>query len=156
MLFFGGRIAVIIIALDQISKWALLNVVQMPVKQLIELTPFFNLRMVWNRGVSFGMFSAESDAGRYALIAFACLVIVILVGWLIKAKTRLLGWALGLVIGGAIGNVIDRVLYGAVADFFDVHAFGYHFYTFNVADVAISLGVILLIFDTLFTPEEAR
>jgi signal peptidase II len=155
MLSLGLRIAFVTVLLDQFSKWALLNWMQMPVKQFVEVTPFFNLRMVWNNGVSFGMFSAESDLGRYALIGFALIVIGILVVWLKQAQTRLLGWAVGLVIGGAVGNVIDRVMYGAVADFFDFHALGYHFFTFNIADVAISLGVALLIYDTLFMSDDA-
>jgi signal peptidase II len=154
MLRVGLRIAIVTLLLDQLSKWVLLFVVKMPDKGLIELTPNLNLRMVWNRGVSFGMFSADSESGRYSLIAFALVVVGLLLIWLVRAKTRLLAWAIGLVVGGAIGNVIDRVFYGAVADFFDVHALGYHFYTFNLADTAISLGVVLLIFEALFASED--
>ncbi len=153
MLKLGLRIAAITLILDQPSKWILLYVVDMPNRGLVEVTEFFNLRMVWNRGVSFGMFSATTDAGRYALIGFALLVVGVLLVWLFRTHSRLLGTAIGLVIGGAIGNVVDRVFYGAVADFLDFHAFGYHFYTFNVADTAISMGVMLLIFDSLFIPE---
>jgi signal peptidase II len=128
-------------------------VVKMQDKGLIEVTPNFNFRMVWNRGVSFGMFSADSQSGRYALIAFALVVVSLLLVWLMRAKTRILAWAIGLVVGGAIGNVVDRAFYGAVADFFDLHAMGYHFYTFNLADTAISLGVVLLIFEAIFSPQ---
>ena len=156
MLGFGLRIAFVTFLLDFASKWWLLNVVDMPSRQFIEITPFFNLRMVWNAGVSFGMFSAESDAGRYALIAFALIIVGFLVFWLMRVNTRLLGWAIGLVIGGALGNVLDRFLYGAVADFFDFHVLGYHFYTFNVADTAISIGVILLIIDAFLYGDEAE
>ncbi len=156
MTSFGLRVAGVTFLLDFASKWLLLNVVEMPARQFIEITPFFNLRMVWNKGVSFGMFSAESDMGRYMLIAFALIVVAFLVFWLMRVNTRLLAWAIGLVIGGALGNVIDRFLYGAVADFFDFHALGYHFYTFNVADTAISIGVILLILDAFIYGDEAQ
>lgn len=154
MLKLGLRVAAVTLILDQLSKWILIYVVNMPDRPIIELTSNFNLRMVWNRGVSFGMFSADTDTGRYALIAFALVVVTILLFWLIRAKSRLLGWAIGLVVGGAIGNVIDRWFYGAVADFFDLHALGYHFYTFNIADMAITFGVVLLVLESLLTGQD--
>ncbi len=150
MLKLGLRIAAITFFLDQASKWYLLNVIDMRARGLIEVTDFFNLRMVWNRGVSFGMFSADTPTGRYALILFALVVVGFLVVWLARAHNRLLAVAIGFVIGGAIGNVLDRAVYGAVADFFDFYAWGYHFYTFNVADAGISLGVALLIYESIF------
>ncbi len=150
MLKLGLRIAAITFFIDQASKWYLLNVVDMPAKGLIEVTDFFNLRMVWNRGVSFGMFSADTATGRYALILFALAVVAFLVVWLARAQNRLLGVAIGFVIGGAVANVVDRAIYGAVADFFDLYAWGYHFYTFNFADAGISLGVVLLIYESIF------
>lgn len=152
----GIRLAFITLILDQFSKWYLLNVVQMEQRGLIEITDFFNLRMVWNKGVSFGMFSADSQVGRYVLIGFALLIIGFLVVWLMRAQSRWLAAGLGLVIGGALGNVIDRFIYGAVADFFDFHALGTHFYAFNVADTAISIGVALLVFDSIFMGEEGE
>ena len=156
MIKLGLRIAAITLILDQISKWVLLYVVDLRNEGLIEVTPFFNLRSVWNPGVSFGMLPANDEVGRYALIGFALLVVIILVVWLFRTNSRLLGTAIGLVIGGAIGNVVDRVFHGAVYDFLDFHAYGYHFYTFNIADTAISLGVMLLIFESLFVPEPPR
>jgi len=156
MLWFGLRIAAVILVLDQVSKWLILNVVDLPTKQSIEITSFFNLSMVWNRGVSFGLFSAETDTGRYLLAGFAIAITSFLTVWLARAESKILAISLGLVIGGAIGNVIDRLIYGAVADFLDFHALGYHFYTFNVADTAISLGVAFLIFDSLFLDESGK
>ena len=150
MLKLGLRIAAVTFLIDQASKWFLINVYDMPAKGLVEVTGFFNLRMVWNRGVSFGMFSADTAIGRYALIIFALLVVGFLVAWLARADNRLLGISLGFVIGGALANVVDRAVYGAVADFFDFFAWGYHFYTFNVADAGISLGVMLLIYESIF------
>ena len=156
MLGLGLRIAAVSLLLDQVSKWLILNVVDLPAKQVIEITSFFNLAMVWNRGVSFGLFSAESDAGRYALAGFAIAITGFLTVWLKRVESKFLAISLGLVIGGAIGNVIDRLIYGAVADFLDFHALGYHFYTFNVADTAISLGVAMLIFDSLFLDQSGK
>ena len=127
---------------DQLSKKLLLAVV-LEQGWPITVTPFFNFVMVWNRGVSFGMLR-DADA-RYALIGFSLLVIGGLLVWLGRARGKLLPLALGLVIGGAFGNVLDRVIYGAVADFFDAHAFGYHWPAFNVADAAICVGVALLV-----------
>ena len=152
----GLRIAAVTLIVDQISKWLLLYAVDMPNRGLIEITPYFNLRMVWNPGVSFGMFSADNDFDRYALVAFALAVVSLLLIWLARSQGRLLAWAIGLVVGGALGNVIDRLFYGAVADFFDFHLMGYHFYTFNVADMAISFGVILLLYDAIFFGQPER
>lgn len=144
-LLLGLLIAGIVALLDQLSKKALLELV-LSLGWPIKITPFFNLVMVWNRGVSFGMLR-DADA-RHLLIGFTLLVIACLLVWLSRSGGRLLPWALGLVIGGAYGNVIDRVIYGAVADFFDVHAFGYHWPAFNVADAAICIGVALLIWQS--------
>ena len=147
------RIAAITLIFDQISKWVLLYVVDLRNIGLVEVTSFFNLRSVWNPGVSFGWLAANNEFSRYALIGFALLIVAILLIMLFRTRTWLLAVAIGLVIGGAIGNVVDRLFYGAVYDFLDFHALGYHFYTFNFADSAISVGVVLLIFDSLFVPE---
>ena len=115
----------------------------------VEVTGFLDLVMVWNFGVSFGLFQGESALWSALLIAFALGVSAWLSLWLWRTNSRLLGAALGLVIGGALGNALDRVFYGAVADFFDFHLFGYHWYVFNVADAAIVVGVALLALDLL-------
>ncbi len=149
----GLQIAAITLILDQLSKWILLYEVDLRNVGPIEVTSFLNLSSVWNRGVSFGMLPANNELGRYALISFALLIIAILLIWLFRARSWMLAAAIGLVIGGALGNVVDRLFYGAVYDFLDFHAFGVHFYTFNIADAAISIGVVLLIFDSLFIAE---
>lgn len=120
----------------------------------LEVTGFLDLVMVWNFGVSFGLFQGESAVWSAILIAFALGVSAWLAFWLWRANSRLLGAALGLVIGGALGNALDRVFYGAVADFFDFHLFGYHWYVFNVADAAIVVGVALLALDLLVLKRE--
>lgn len=148
----GLVLALAVFIADQVAKALLLYVVGIKAfqsGQAIEITPFFNIVMVWNVGVSFGLLPAGSIWGRILLIVFALTVAGVLSVWLNGARRRVLAAAIGCVIGGALGNVVDRVVYGAVADFFDAHAFGYHWYTFNVADTFIVLGVGLLIFDTL-------
>ncbi len=112
----------------------------------------FDLAMAWNRGVSFSMFEADSLAGLLMLIGFALIVVTALSLWLLRVRHWILALGLGLVIGGAIGNVIDRGIYGAVADFFYFHAFGRGWYIFNIADVGICVGVGLLLWDSIFEP----
>jgi signal peptidase II len=119
----------------------------------IPVTPFFDLAMVWNTGVSYGLFQAGGLTGTIILTTFSVVAVAALSWWLMTAERRLLAWGLGLVIGGAVGNVIDRILYGAVADFFHFHAFGRGWYVFNVADAAITVGVVMLLVDAFARPE---
>jgi signal peptidase II len=151
----GLAIAALVIALDQLSKWWILERIMLP-PRVIEITPFFNLVLTWNRGVSFGMFNTDSAFSIWVLPFIAVAIVVMLVTWLMRADRQVLGIALGSIIGGAIGNLIDRVRFGAVADFLDVHAFGYHWPAFNVADSAITIGVGVLIFDSVFGTAEHR
>lgn len=146
---YGLLIAIIAIALDQLSKWIMLDVVGIATRPPIEVTPFFNLVMVWNYGVSFGMFSHPERWMVYVLIAVALAIVGFMLHWLWRAEKMWVALALGLVIGGALGNVIDRLRFGAVADFFDVHVAGYHWPAFNIADSCIFIGVALLIWDGL-------
>jgi signal peptidase II len=104
----------------------------------------------WNRGISFSLFAQESAAGRWLLLALTLVVTALIAAWLWRARAPLVGLALGLIVGGAIGNGYDRIVYGAVVDFLDLHAFGRHFFVFNLADAAINIGVALLILDGLF------
>lgn len=113
----------------------------------IPVFPFFDIVMVWNRGVSYGLFQAEGLWGTVALTVFSLAAVAALSWWLKSAETRILGLGLGLIIGGALGNVVDRVIYGAVADFFHFYAFGRDWYVFNIADAAITVGVIALLVD---------
>ena len=145
MLRQGLAIAGLIIVLDQLTKWAILTWLD----RAITLTPFFNLIVVWNRGVSFGMFDSASRLGPWILSGLALAVVVLLLGWLRRVDHPLTAAGLGLIIGGAIGNVIDRVRFGAVIDFLDFHALGWHWPAFNVADSAICVGALLLLVDGL-------
>jgi signal peptidase II len=144
----GLSIAVAVIILDQVTKYMIVHVVMSP-PQLIEVTPFLNIVMVWNRGASFGLFGTQSSWTPVVLGAVAVLISVALLVWLFRAQSYWLSSALSLVIGGALGNVVDRVIYGAVADFLDFHAFGSHWPAFNVADITIFIGVVMLLFDGL-------
>lgn len=145
----GGPLAVLILVLDQVSKWLMVHQVMTP-PRLIEVTPFFNLRLAWNTGAAFSMFANSPE-----LILGVSFVMVCFLGyWLVKADTRWSMAGLGLMIGGAIGNMADRFSYGAVVDFLDVHAAGYHWPTFNVADSAICIGAGLLMADALFQRRE--
>ncbi|MGH6872994.1 MAG: signal peptidase II [Rhizomicrobium sp.] len=119
----------------------------------LRLLPFFNLTMHRNPGISFGFFPAHGLAGTAILAALSVAAILGLGLWLWNSWRLGLAVGLGLVIGGALGNLIDRVIYGKVADFFDFHAMGYHWYVFNLADCAITLGVAALVYDAFFRPE---
>ena len=144
----GGLAAAAIIALDQATKWWILSDVMSPPRR-IPVTGFFDLVLVFNRGVSFGLLGGAPSWATAALIVFALLLSIALCIWMWRADSRLLGVALGCVVGGAIGNVIDRVRHGAVVDFLDFHVAGYHWPAFNVADSAITVGVVFLILDSL-------
>ncbi len=145
-------LAIVAIALDQATKGWILEDVMIP-PRVIEITSNFNLVLGWNRGVSFGLFNQDSTYGPHILTGVALVIVLGLSIWLWKSTTHWSAWALGLVIGGAIGNVIDRIQYGAVVDFLDFHAFGYHWPAFNVADTAICIGAGLLILEPLFIRE---
>ncbi|MEM7045410.1 MAG: signal peptidase II [Pseudomonadota bacterium] len=148
----GLLIAILVIVFDQITKWIALDGLDFG-QNPIAVTPFFNLVLVWNRGVSFGMFNNAGDAGPWILSGLAIAIVIGLLYWLRQAEGRMIISALGLVIGGALGNVIDRFRFGAVVDFLDFHIAGYHWPAFNVADAAICVGAALLLLDGLLSPE---
>ena len=138
-----------VLQIDRLVKVALVNRFMVEREPWpVEVTSYFDLVMVWNRGISFGLFQSD-ETGRWLLVGLAGIVSLALVVWIWRAANLWVGVALGLVLGGAIGNAWDRFLWGAVADFFDVHAFGYHFWAFNIADVGISVGVTMLVLDSL-------
>jgi signal peptidase II len=145
MLRLGLAVAAAVVVLDQLTKWAILTWLD----RAVALTPFFNLVVVWNRGVSFGMFDSDGALAPWLLSGLALAVVGALLLWLRRVDHPLPGAALGLIIGGAVGNVIDRVRFGAVVDFLDVHAMGWHWPAFNVADSAICIGAALLLVDGL-------
>lgn len=152
----GWAVALAALAADQASKNLLLysyDFRALGPAAHIDLTSFLDLVMVWNRGVSYGMFQAGSAAGTLALTLFSLIAVVALTFWLHRSDRRFLALGLGLVIGGALGNLIDRAIYGAVADFFHFHGFGRDWYVFNIADAAITVGVVALLWDAFARPE---
>jgi len=145
------------LALDQASKLYLLHVVGLPAHYPIDLLPFIELTPVWNRGVSWGMFQQEGGFGRWALTAFQVIAAAALAVWMWRARGRMTGLGLGLIVGGAIGNAIDRMSYGAVFDFIHFHTPVFDFiYVFNVADAAIVLGVPCLLYPEPDVDEPAK
>lgn len=160
MFRFGLILAVAVFVLDQVAKYLILGQLQFSPPGCLSdsagcgqigVLPFFKLTMVWNRGVSFGMLRADSGIGRWALVALSFVISGVFLWWLRSATRRLAGAALGLVVGGALGNVIDRIRFGAVCDFLD---FGPLFpWVFNVADASITIGAGLLLLDFLLHGE---
>lgn len=148
----GIVIAALVAAIDQASKWWMLVVLDIANRPPIEVTGFFNLVMVWNHGISFGMLADERQPLILILLALA--IVAVLLRWLAKENNRWLAIGIGFVIGGAMGNVIDRVRFGAVADFFDFHVMGAHWPAFNVADSAIFMGVVVLCIQSMIEPRK--
>ena len=146
----GLGIAALTVLADQANKAWMLYVYDIGAKGTVALTSFFDLVLVWNEGISYGLLPQESPLGRLGLILFAFAASLALTVWLARILSRLAAASIGLIIGGAIGNAIDRIAYGAVADFFSLHAFGWQWYVFNVADTAIVAGVVGLLYDSLF------
>jgi len=165
----GFSIALDVLILDQLSKWLILEYVMrkevqpnaQPVGLIdwimnapprfpyasVEILPFFNLTMVWNEGISFGMFHGS---GVWILVGLSLLITALFSVWLTRAQGWFQAVSLALVIGGAIGNVLDRLRFGAVADFFDFHVMGWHYPAFNIADCAIVVGIAFLVIDGIF------
>lgn len=141
-------VAVVVLIVDQLSKWVLFDMVGIAGRTAIEVTSFFNLVMVWNPGISFGMLA---DYNQPLLLIIMTLVITaFLLAWLVRTPYAMVAYALGAVIGGAAGNCVDRLRFGAVADFFDFHLMGYHWPAFNIADSAIFIGVVVLCIHSMF------
>lgn len=142
-------IAVLVIALDQASKaWILYDLMNPPT--VIKIFPFLDFVLAWNKGVGFGFLKAHSFWGTFGLIAMALAIVVSLGIWIWRTTDKLLLFSLSIIIGGAIGNIIDRLRFGAVVDFIyiPVYIFDYHFPAFNIADSAITVGVCLLILES--------
>jgi signal peptidase II len=150
---FGLAVAAAAAVLDQASKLWLLFVVDLPARGIVRLTPFLDLVLTRNTGISYGLFPQEGPMGQWVLLALKAIAVILLWIWLSRTSSRLAGLSLGLIIGGAIGNAIDRIAYGWVVDFVLFHVttanFTFNWYVFNLADVAIVAGVIGLLLETL-------
>lgn len=143
----GLYLAALIALLDQASKWFVTNT-YFQTTSFVRVNDFLNLRLSWNKGVTFGLFNDFAPYMPYVLIATALLIVVLLGNWLARAENLYATLGLGCIIGGALGNVVDRLRFGAVLDFLDFHLMSYHWYTFNLADSAIVTGVGLLLLET--------
>lgn len=148
---FGLIVAVLAFAADQLHKYWMLEIYRIAERGRVTLTSFFDLVMLWNPGISYGLLPQDSDAGRIALTAVSVIAAVAIFMWIGNAASRLAALSLGLIVGGALGNITDRLVHGAVADFFSFHYAGFYWYVFNIADVAITAGVIGLMLDWLTT-----
>jgi signal peptidase II len=144
-------LSAIVLVADQLTKWWIVTGVMSP-PRVIEVTGFFNIVMVWNAGVTFGLFSAGGM--RWVLVVLSLAIVLMLVVWLTRTDTPAPALAIGAIIGGALGNVADRLNYGKVADFLDFHAFGWHWPAFNLADTAIVCGVAVILFDAFIERPE--
>lgn len=143
----GLLVALAIVALDQAVKAWVVAFFAARGTDMVAVLPVFNLVLTWNRGVSFGLFNGGGETLLFAVVAAA--IVAALVWWLSRAGTRGLQLAIGLVIGGAVGNIVDRLARGAVVDFLDFHVRTLHWFAFNVADTAICLGVFFIALDGL-------
>jgi signal peptidase II len=158
-MFWGplARLGLIIAAatalLDQALKLWLLFAFDLPSRGIVRLTPFLDLVLIWNKGISYGLFQQDGPLGQWVLLALTALAVTLLWIWLARSTSRLMVVSLALIIGGAVGNAIDRMAYGAVADFVLLHlttaSFSFKWYVFNLADAAIVAGVAGLLYDSV-------
>jgi len=160
----GLAVALMTFVLDQVTKVAFLMGIGRPLYTppetfaagpSIDVAPFFSLTMVWNQGMSYGLFQAETALGRTIYVLFTLVILPLLGWWLWRARSLPVVLALGLVIGGALGNnLVDRIFYHAVVDFLHFHIGEFNWYVFNIADTAIVFGVVLLIYDAFWGTEQ--
>jgi signal peptidase II len=150
----GLVVALVSAAVDQAVKLWLIFGFDLAARGIVRLTPFLDLVLTWNTGISFSMFPQNGPFGQWALLALKVIAVLLLWIWLSRASTRLTALALGLIIGGALGNAVDRIAYRAVADFVLFHittpSFSFNWAVFNLADAAIVIGVAVLLYETLF------
>ncbi len=157
---FGLAVAAIACVLDQVSKVYLLSVFDLAANGPVRLGPFFDFVLTRNTGISYGLFQTQGPVGQWVLLAFKAVAVLLLWLWLAQAKDRLTALSLGLIVGGAVGNAIDRLAYGWVADFVFFHIstpnWRFNWYVFNLADVAIVAGVIGLLYESLVGDRAAK
>jgi signal peptidase II len=154
---YGYILALMVFVLDQATKWVVTYPLELQFRREIDLTNFFALRWVENRGVSMGFLTASDEVTRWLLVAMTSAIALFVAIWLWREKRRDDAWGLALVLGGALGNIVDRIRYGYVVDFLDLHFGEWRpFLVFNVADAAITVGVLLLLLRALLTRKPKR
>lgn len=145
----GAWVILLTFLIDQANKWWMIAAYRLPERGRVQVTPFLDLVFVINKGVSYGLLN---NTGPWLLTGFALFVSIVLWFWLSRPETsRILAASLGLIIGGALSNALDRPIHGGVADFYSLHAFGFYWYVFNIADAAIVAGVLGLLYDSFGT-----
>ncbi len=142
-------LAAAVFMIDQLVKWWIISGLGLRQLESVPVLPFFSLTWVENRGVSMGLLSADTDTGRWLLVGLTAAIALFVAHWIRRERHWPEALALGLVLGGALGNIVDRVRFGYVVDFVHLHIGTWSFYVFNVADAAITLGVVILLLSTL-------
>jgi signal peptidase II len=148
-------LAAIVFLADQLVKYWIIHVVELEQKVSVPVLPFFSLTWVENRGVSMGMLTADTDVGRWLLVGLTGLIATVVAVWIRRERHWPESLALGLILGGALGNIVDRVRFGYVVDFVHLHWGPWSFYVFNIADAAITAGVVILLFRALIGRSDA-
>jgi signal peptidase II len=146
---FGSALAVAVFLADQALKLFVLYGLDLQLGAPVAVAPFLDLSLVYNRGISYGLFQQDGEFGRWFLVALKLVAAVLFAVWMARAASRIVAASLALLIGGALGNALDRIVYGAVIDFVSLHAAGWHWYVFNLADAAIVAGVAGLLYDAV-------
>ena len=149
----GFGLALVVFIIDQIVKYVILDIVRLPERGFVEVLPFFRLTFVGNVGVSMGLFAAGTDTGRWFLVAVTGAIAAVVAVWIARERQQFDVIALGLVLGGALGNITDRIRFGYVVDFLHFFLGTHSFWVFNVADAAITCGVLLLLARALMAPK---
>ncbi len=151
----GYPVALVIFVADQLIKWLMIGPLALQQVRQIYILPIFNLTWTENYGISLGLLQATSDAMRWVLVAATSAIAIGVAWWIGREKARGDQIALGMVLGGALGNILDRIRFGYVVDFADLHFGDFRpFFIFNVADAAISIGVVILLLRAFFSPKE--
>lgn len=148
-------LVLVLAALDQFSKIAIVYGAGFATHESVAVLPFLDFTLIWNYGISYGLFAEGGAAGRLALIGLSIMAIGVFIYLMRKAENGLQSIAYALICGGALGNLVDRLWHGAVVDFISLHAAGYYWYVFNLADIWISLAVVVLIYEAFFFSAKA-
>lgn len=151
----GLVLAALAFGIDQSFKWWMLTVFDIAGRQPVAVLPAFDLVLAWNRGISYGWLASHASEAQWLLTAASIAVSAVLWMWIARTRRPLTAAALGLIIGGALANALDRMVYGAVADFFHFHWGEFSWYVFNIADIAIVAGILALLYESLLEGRRA-
>lgn len=156
MVILAFALAVFVLVADQLTKHWIIHVVELQSRGSVPLLPNLSLTWVENRGVSMGMLTADTEVGRWLLVGLTAVIAIVVALWIRRERAWPETLALGLVLGGAIGNIVDRVRFGYVVDFVHLHAGAWSFYVFNIADAAITTGVVILLVSALIGRSDSQ